>query len=60
MNIKSLTELTSELAQFSEQYVLQVSAIITLRQEFEEKIALVRNQLDKQVFLSPITLYYNK
>ncbi|AUH73876.1 hypothetical protein [Legionella sainthelensi] len=50
---KSLTELTSELAQFSEQYVLQVSAIITLRQEFEEKIALVRNQLDKQVFLSP-------
>ncbi len=50
---KSLTELTSELAQFSEQYVLQVSAIMALRQEFEEKIALVRNQLDKQVFLSP-------
>ncbi|WP_027269572.1 hypothetical protein [Legionella sainthelensi] len=50
---KSLTELTSELAQFSEQYVLQVNAIRALRQEFEEKIALVRNQLDKQVFLSP-------
>ncbi|VEB38194.1 Uncharacterised protein [Legionella sainthelensi] len=26
---------------------------MALRQEFEEKIALVRNQLDKQVFLSP-------
>lgn len=50
---KNLTELTSELAQLSEQYVLQVSAIMAIRQEFEEKIALIKNDLDKQVLLNP-------
>ncbi|KTD05910.1 hypothetical protein Lgra_2687 [Legionella gratiana] len=50
--IKTLTELTSELAQLSEQYGLEVSAIRALRQEFEEKVALVKDELDLKVLSS--------
>lgn len=50
---KNLTELTSELAEYSKQYVFQVNEIRALYQGFEEKIALVKSELDKQVLLSP-------
>ncbi|KTC83947.1 hypothetical protein [Legionella cincinnatiensis] len=50
--IKTPTELTSELAQLSEQYGLQVSAIMALRQEFDEKITLVKDELDIKALLN--------
>lgn len=50
--IKTPTELTSELARLSEQYGLQVSAIMALRQEFDEKITLVKDELDIKALLN--------